>query len=407
MGLNGWRGRVTRPTRTVLALALGSLALGGQLARASGTAGQPLPVRTASLSQNGQELVWRVQLAHPFSPAALHRHDRSLCLLIERVRHASVAGQLCIIGPRRGASEPRLEYMAVSAAGPGPPSVISATVSRANTSELSATFLPSSIGRRYSSVRWQVVSTLSTPTCTGRFHGRVGCYTAFPGKPALARLHTPRLVGCAPSGAAFVSHGPANRREVALTFDDGPWYDTPQFLSVLEREHVVATFFEIGEQISTYGQGGAIERRMLADGDMIGDHTWSHANVSGAGSFAAGQISQTAAAIHKATGGFTPCLFRAPGGAVSPALITLARSMGFTTIQWDVDPRDWARPGTGAIYGNVVANAHSGSIVLQHDGGGDRSETLAALPQEIHTLRAEGYGFVTVTQMLGQRLIYK
>ena len=63
---------------------------------------------------------------------------------------------------------------------------------------------------------------------------------------------------------------------VALTFDDGPWYDTPQFLDILEHYHVPATFFEIGEQISTYGEGGAIERRMLADGDMIGDHTWSH-----------------------------------------------------------------------------------------------------------------------------------
>jgi peptidoglycan/xylan/chitin deacetylase (PgdA/CDA1 family) len=392
---------------TRVALMLGLLAVGSQIARANGIGEQPLAVRAASLSQNGQELVWSVQLAHPFSPAALSRHHRSLCLLIERVANASVAGQVCVVGPRRGASQPRLEYTAVTASGPGHPAIIAATVTRANTSELSASFLPSGIGRRYSSIRWQVVSSVSTQTCTGPFRGRVGCYTTFPGKPALARLHIPRLVGCVPSGPDVASHGPTNVREVALTFDDGPWYDTPQFLSVLEREHVVATFFEIGEQISTYGQGGAIERRMLAGGDMIGDHTWSHANVSGGGGFAAGQISQTAAAIRKATGGFEPCLFRAPGGAVSPSLITLARSMGFTTIQWDVDPRDWARPGTSAIYGNVVANAHSGAIVLQHDGGGDRSQTLAALPQEIHALRAAGYQFVTVTEMLGQRLIYK
>ncbi len=396
-----------RSTRTVLALVLGLLALASQIARASGPVGQPLPVRAASLSQNGRELVWSVQLAHPFSPAALGRHHRLLCLLLERVRQASVAGELCVIGPRQGASSPRLEYMAVTAAGPGRPSVIAATISRANTGELTASFLPVSIGGKYSSIRWQVLSALSAPGCTGPSHGRVGCYMAFPARPALARLHTPQLVGCVPTGPAFVSQGAANRREVALTFDDGPWYDTPQFLSVLEREHVVATFFEIGEQISTYGQGGAIERRMLTDGDMIGDHTWSHANVSGAGSFAAAQISQTAAAIRTATGGFTPCLFRAPGGAVSPALIAEARSMGFTTIQWNVDPRDWARPGTGAIYANVIANAQSGAIVLQHDGGGDRSQTLAALPQEIHTLRAQGYTFVTITQMLGQQLLYK
>jgi peptidoglycan-N-acetylglucosamine deacetylase len=391
----------------LLALVVGFVALDSQIAGASGLAQAPLQVQAASLTQNGQELVWSVRLTHPFSPAALGRHRRSVCLLIERVKNASVAGQVCLVGPQRGARQPRLEYMAVSAAGPGPPVVISASVTRSSTSALSASFVPSSFGHGYSSVRWQVLSALSSPNCTGPHRGRVGCYTTFPAKPALARLHTPRLVGCVPSGPDFVFHGPTSRREVALTFDDGPWYDTPQFLAVLEREHVVATFFEIGEQIATYGQGGAIERRMLADGDMIGDHTWSHANVAGAGSFAATQISDTAAAIRKATGGFTPCLFRAPGGSVSPALITQARSMSFTTIQWSVDPRDWARPGTSAIYNNVVANAQSGAIVLQHDGGGDRSQTLAALPGEINTLRAMGYQFVTVTQMLNQALIYK
>jgi peptidoglycan/xylan/chitin deacetylase (PgdA/CDA1 family) len=145
---------------------------------------------------------------------------------------------------------------------------------------------------------------------------------------------------------------------------------------------------------------------MLADGDVIGDHTWSHPDVAGDGPFAAGQISQTAAAIRRAAG-FTPCLFRAPYGEVSRALIDEARSMGFTTIQWNVDPRDWSRPGADAIYSNVVDNASNGAIVLQHDGGGDRSETLAALPREIDTLRARGYQFATVTQLLGQRLLYK
>jgi peptidoglycan/xylan/chitin deacetylase (PgdA/CDA1 family) len=194
---------------------------------------------------------------------------------------------------------------------------------------------------------------------------------------------------------------------IALTFDDGPWYDTGQFLAVLEHDHVPATFFEIGQEIATYGEGGAIERRMLADGDMLGDHTWSHPDVSGDGSFARVQIEMTAAAIRTATRGFTPCLFRAPYGAVSSALIGEARSLGFTTIQWDVDPRDWALPGADAIYQTVVGDAHNGAIVLQHDGGGNRSETLAALPREIATLRARGYQFVTVTELLGLRLIYK
>jgi peptidoglycan-N-acetylglucosamine deacetylase len=139
---------------------------------------------------------------------------------------------------------------------------------------------------------------------------------------------------------------------------------------------------------------------------MIGDHTWDHPNVSGAGAFAAGEISQTADAIRQKTG-FQPCLFRAPGGAVSPALISEARSMGYTTIQWDIDPRDWANPGTDAIYNNVVSNAHNGAIIIQHFGGGPRYQALAALPREIETLRSEGYGFVTITDLLGQTVIYR
>src|ERR1035441_7359887 len=155
------------------------------------------------------------------------------------------------------------------------------------------------------------------------------------------------------------------------------------------------------------GEGGAIERRMLADGDMIGDHTWNHANVSAGGAFAAGEINTTAVAIKQATGGFEPCLFRAPYGATGPNLISTATSLGFKTIQWDIDPRDWATPGVGAIYGNVIANAHPGAIILQHDGGGNRSQTLAALPEEIATLRARGYHFETITQLFGMKLLYR
>jgi peptidoglycan/xylan/chitin deacetylase (PgdA/CDA1 family) len=278
--------------------------------------------------------------------------------------------------------------------------VIDAVVSRSSTRDLSARFLPGSIGIGYRPVRWQVRTAVRSPPCA------LDCTALFPVRPSRAALHTPEPVGCAPTGPSYITSGPSNRHVIALTFDDGPWPDTPQFLDVLERKHVPATFFEIGEQISTWGQGGAIERRMLADGDVIGDHTWNHANVSGGGSFAAGEISQTAAALRQASG-FTPCLFRAPGGAVSGALISEARSMGFITIQWDIDPRDWSRPGTDAIYSNVVGNAHNGAIVIQHDGGGDRSETLAALPREIDTLRGEGYQFVTITDLLGIQLIYK
>jgi peptidoglycan/xylan/chitin deacetylase (PgdA/CDA1 family) len=141
---------------------------------------------------------------------------------------------------------------------------------------------------------------------------------------------------------------------------------------------------------------------------MIGDHTWSHPSMPGLSAGAQRQqLLSTASAIQRATHGFTPCLWRPPYGAVNGPLVSLARSLGLLTIMWDVDPRDWATPGVGAIYGNVVANVRNGAIVLQHFGGGPRYQTLAALPQEIDTLRHRGYQFVTVAQMLGLRLIYK
>jgi peptidoglycan-N-acetylglucosamine deacetylase len=221
--------------------------------------------------------------------------------------------------------------------------------------------------------------------------------------PSPPRRRARRLVGCHAAGPAFVSNGPRRRRVVALTFDDGPWPDTPAFLRVLERERVHATFFMIGRQVAGHGP---LLRRMLADGDMIGDHTWSHPDVAGAGAFAANQITWTESAIMRAAG-FRPCLFRAPGGAVSGPLIALARQLGFTTVQWDVDPTDWALPGTGAIVARVLSHVQRGSIVIMHDGGGPRGQTLAALPAIIHALKRRGYRFETVTALTGTKLRYR
>ncbi len=367
---------------------------------------QPLVVRAASLVQDGQQLVWNVRLTTPFSPTAMVKDGRTLCLVIRRA-NASVSGVLCVAPPRPRTKTPVLVYQPVTAQGRGPGRTITATVTRNGTDQLTVRFLPSEIHVGYTAMRWQVLTTLVAAKCQPgpMAHTAAGdCTSYYPANPPLLRLHVPVLAGCVASGGSFVSHGPTNRREIALTFDDGPWYDTPRFLGVLERKHVPATFFQIGSQIARYGP--AVDRRMLADGDIIGDHTWNHLNVAGDGAFAANEITRTAAAIRKLTG-FQPCLFRAPFGAVSSALISDARRLGFITIQWNIDPRDWSLPGSGAIYANVVGNARKGAIVLQHDGGGFRGETLAALPREIDTLRARGFTFVTIPQLLGLRLIYK
>ena len=354
-------------------------------ASATGGTGSPLELSSSTLTQSGQQLIWTVTTTQPFRV----RRGLSLCLVIsQRSTHA----QLCVTGRARVLETPAS----------GAPFYVEATVTRSSLYELTAAFTPPAAGLAYRTLRWQAVS-VAAPCSPGARCER----EEFPAVPAAIRLHVPQLMGCVPRGAPFVYDGPTDRKEIALTFDDGPWYQTPQFLSMLERYHVVATFFEIGDQIAEYGEGGAIERRMLADGDMIGDHTWNHPNVSAGGAFARTEITRAAAAIKRATNGFEPCLFRAPYGAVSPRLLSLARSLGFTTIQWDIDPRDWARPGVAAIDNNVLDHAHPGAIVEEHDGGGDRSETLAALPTEIGVLRRRGYQFVTVTQLLGMRLLYR
>jgi peptidoglycan/xylan/chitin deacetylase (PgdA/CDA1 family) len=388
-------------TALVVLVSMVAVPLAGA-SRSSLVPATPLSIQSASFVQSGRDLVWSVTLDSPFSPAHLARGDRSLCLLLG----SPPSGVLCVTGPRRGGRLPRLTYRPAKSP-PAQATPIAAAVTRAGSRELTASFLPSEIGLRYRQLHWQVQSTTAPPACHPVNASGSPCVIVFPAAPARTPLHTPRLVGCTATGSDLAYSGTTAGREIALTFDDGPWYQTPQFVSLLARYGVVGTFFQIGRQMTQYGEDGALDRRMLADGDMIGDHTWSHPDVAGAGVFARDQIEDAADAIRQATGGFEPCLFRAPYGELSPALLTEARSMGFTTIQWNIDPRDWSLPGVGEIEGNVLDNARPGAIVEMHDGGGDRSETLAALPDIIDTLRARGYRFVTVTQLLGQQLIYR
>jgi peptidoglycan/xylan/chitin deacetylase (PgdA/CDA1 family) len=385
------------------------LGLGAGAASGGSVTEQPLAIRTATLAQDGQDLIWQVHLAQPFSPAALGRDRRSLCLLLEHGSGGSIAVQACVAGPSHGKRTPRLLYVPVARTGPARAKPINATVTRSGDRELTASFLPPSVGLKYQPLYWQAISTLAAPGCATAVAGPGRCETVFPARPAELSLHPPRLVGCIATGPDSVFHGPRNVREIALTFDDGPWPEPPtsEFVHLLAGLDAPATFFEIGEHISQYDPGGKVEREMLADGDMIADHTWSHPDLLGLSpSEQRAQIALAAGAIRRATG-FTPCLLRAPYGAVDSSLLRVARTLGFATIQWDIDPRDWALPGQSEIIDNVLTNAHNGGIVEEHFGGGPRYETIAALPAEIAGLRRRGYRLVTLTQMLGYKLVYR
>jgi len=210
-----------------------------------------------------------------------------------------------------------------------------------------------------------------------------------------------RIVGCRSRGAVAYRSGP-DRREVAIGFDDGPARDTPAFVRMLEASHARATFFMIGRQLSAAYRDTLV--RELGDGDALGDHTFSHPDLTRSGD-AAAQLREPIGAIRALTG-YTPCVFRPPYGAYDASVLRTARSLGLATVLWNVDPSDWAQPGTRAIERRVLAQVRPGSIIISHDGGGRRAETLAAYPSIIAALRARGYRIVTVPELLGLRPIY-
>ncbi len=104
--------------------------------------------------------------------------------------------------------------------------------------------------------------------------------------------------------------------------------------------------------------------------------------------------------------GFRPCDFRPPDGRVDSELVSRAHAQHLVTVDWDVDPRDWANPGASVIASNVIHSARNGSIVVMHDGGGARDQTVEALPAILSHFRHRGYQFVTVAELLGHHFTY-
>ena len=182
-------------------------------------------------------------------------------------------------------------------------------------------------------------------------------------------------------------------RAIALTIDDGPDpVYTPQVLRVLRRYRVTATFSMVGLHVAAYPR---LARAVAEDGHRIANHTWTHSNLVRMKPHRVhSELAWTSHAIHAAAG-VHPQLFRAPYGAWSAAVIRQCEQMRMVPMDWSVDPRDWARPGVQRIVRNIMHNTRPGSIILEHDGGGNRSQTVDALRIVLPRLLQEGYHFGT------------
>jgi len=190
-------------------------------------------------------------------------------------------------------------------------------------------------------------------------------------------------------------------RTVALTFDDGPdpvW--TPRILDVLRRNHVHATFFVVGTGVVAHPE---LVRRIVADGHQLGIHTFTHPDLARIAPWQRSlELRETQLAVAGAAG-VTTALLRPPFSSKNDALddadwsvLQQADAAGYVTVLSTQDSEDWRRPGADRVLAHATPHGHAGQIVLMHDGGGDRSQTVTALSALIPRLKARGFHFATV-----------
>ncbi len=184
---------------------------------------------------------------------------------------------------------------------------------------------------------------------------------------------------------------------IALTFDDGPWPETTeQVLDILKANNIKGTFFVVGENLKNYPELG---RQIVAQGHVIANHTWHHWYHFLNPQAAAVEIDRTEDLIYQVTGVKTN-LFRPPGGFLHNGLVAYAKGQKYAVVMWSADSTDYKQPPVPKLINNVIKDSKPGGIVLMHDGGGNRSKTIQALPELISNFRKQGYRFVTIPELL-------
>lgn len=197
---------------------------------------------------------------------------------------------------------------------------------------------------------------------------------------------------------------------IALTFDDGPWPEyTAQILDVLAKHDAKATFFTVGNCIT--GNKIDLVKRAASEGHQICTHSFDHAAGSGKSvnlglmtpDEQIAEIEKGYAAIEAVTGQPASHIVRTPGGNYGPEVVKNISPLVSYEIGWNIDSRDWKKPGANAI-ASEIQNAWPGAIVLLHDGGGNRSQTVDALKIALPRLKEQGYRFVTMDELLSYPL---
>jgi peptidoglycan-N-acetylglucosamine deacetylase len=214
---------------------------------------------------------------------------------------------------------------------------------------------------------------------------------------ALTRGAEERAITHVLSYAPAITSGGGHGDEVALTFDDGPGPYTRRVVRALDRYRVRATFFAIGEEERWFSAGTKLE---LRSGDVIGDHTETHPMMASLPSHQQYEQVLEQIAHIELLDGPRPRLFRPPYGSFDAKTFRVLHKLGLLMVLWSTDTSDYALPGAAAIVKRALAGAHPGAIILMHDGGGDRSETVAALPAIISGLRRKGLHPVTIPRLM-------
>jgi peptidoglycan-N-acetylglucosamine deacetylase len=187
------------------------------------------------------------------------------------------------------------------------------------------------------------------------------------------------------------------QKVIALTFDDGPWSgSTPKVLDILKKNNIKGTFFIVGQMLKEHPDLGV---RIVTEGHVIANHTWTHRYHFMNPQVAAYEVDSTSDLIYQTTGVKTT-LFRPPGGIMNNGVAAYARNQKYTIVMWSADSVDYSRPPVSRLIRNVTRESKPGGIVLMHDGGGNRSHTVEALPQIIDHFKKQGYSFVTIPELL-------